>query len=392
LRDTDDEFEGVTGMSVQKLSRLLLVLLLNQLLGSVVFAQISAQPTTNLPSAFPSETNRPVSISGRVVLEDGTALAEAVEVQRICGNVVKGDTFSDSQGKFTVFLDDKSTAAFQSASEGGGVSEMGAQMGGRASQTTRTQLWGCEVRAVLPGYVSGAVSLAGVDFSAPVTLSPIVMRKVSSGAGNSISAIALKAPKDARAEYDKGREDFSKKKYDDAEKHLAKAVDKYPQYASAYDLRGRVQRAMQKNDEAEKSFRSAIDADKEYVPPYLHLAALQASRGKWDDVVQFSDQAIKLDDRSYAEPYYFNAVAHLKLNQVAEAQKNLTKLLEVDKEHHFPKGDLMLGNILRAQGDKAAAIGHFQNYIRYEPVAADAARVKAFLQEYENEGAQAEKK
>ena len=375
-------------MNVRYFSRLLFALLLNQILGTVVFAQISAQPTTNLPSAFPSETNRPVSISGRIVLEDGTALAEAVEVQRICGNVVKGDSFSDSQGKFTVFLDDKSNVAFQSASEGGGVTEMGAQMGGRASQTTRTQLWGCEVRAVLPGYVSGAVSLAGIDFSAPVTLSPIVMRRVSSGAGNSISAIALKAPKDARAEYDKGREDFSKKKYDDADKHLTKAVEKYPQYASAYDLRGRVQRAQQKNDEAEKSFRSAIEADKEYVPPYLHLAALQASRGKWDDVVQFSDQAIKLDDRSYAEPYYFKAVAHLKLNQVAEAQQNLTKLLDVDKEHHFPKGDLMLGNILRAQGDKAGAIGHFQNYIRYEPVAADAARVKAFLQEYENEGAE----
>jgi tetratricopeptide (TPR) repeat protein len=376
-------------MNLRKFPRLLLASLLTQFLGTLAFAQISAQPTTNLPSAFPSETNRPVSISGRIVLEDGTALAEAVEVQRICGNVVKGDTFSDSQGKFTVFLDDKSTAAFQSASEGGGVSEMGAQIGGgRASQTTRTQLWGCEVRAVLPGYLSGAVSLAGIDFSAPVTLSPIVMRRVSSGAGNSISAIALKAPKDARAEYDKGRDDFSKKKYDDADKHLAKAVDKYPQYASAYDLRGRVQRAMQKNDEAEKSFRSAIDADKEYVPPYLHLAALQASRGKWGDVVQFSDQAIKLDDRSYAEPYYFKAVAHLKLNQVSEAQQNLAKLLEIDKDHHFPKGDLMLGNILRAQGDKAGAIGHFQNYIKYEPVAADAARVKAFLQEYENEGAE----
>jgi hypothetical protein len=119
-----------------------LILSLIPLLSIAAAAQISAQPTTNLPSGLPSETNRPVSISGRIVLEDGTALAEAVEVQRICGNVVKGDTFSDSQGKFIVFLDDRSTAAFQSASEGGGVTEMGAQMGGRSSQTTRTQLWG----------------------------------------------------------------------------------------------------------------------------------------------------------------------------------------------------------------------------------------------------------
>src|SRR6185369_9966304 len=139
-----------------------MILSLIPLLYIAAAAQISAQPTTNLPSSFPTEMNRPISISGQVVLEGGTPIAEPVEVQRICGNVVRGDAYSDSRGKFTILLDDKSTAAFQSASEGGGATEMGAQMGGRLSQTTRTQLWGCEIRAVLPGYLSGAISLAGM--------------------------------------------------------------------------------------------------------------------------------------------------------------------------------------------------------------------------------------
>jgi tetratricopeptide (TPR) repeat protein len=355
-------------------------------LSVAALAQISAQPTTNLPSAFPTEMNRPVSISGQVVLEGGMAIAEPVEVQRICGNVVKGDTYSDSRGRFTILLDDKSTASFQSASEGGGATEMGAQMGGRLSQTTRTQLWGCEVRAVLPGYVSGGVSLAGMDFSVPVNLSPIVMKRLAGVTGNSISAVALKAPKEARSEYDKGRDDFSKKKFSEAEKHLAKAIEKYPDYASAYDLRGRTLRAMEKNEEAEQAYLAAIKADSEYVPPYIHLAALQATRGKWADVAQFSDRAIKLDDRSYTEPYYFKAVAALKLNQVSDAKQSLAKVLELDKEHHFPKAEMMMGNLLRAEGDKAGAIVHYQNYIKLEP--SDAARMQAFLSDYEKETAE----
>src|SRR5437762_14032188 len=86
-------------------------------------AQISAQPTTNLPSQLPTETNRPVEISGHVVLDDGTPLTEPVEVQRVCGNIVRGEVYSDSHGNFTILLDDKSIPAFQSASEGGGRSE-----------------------------------------------------------------------------------------------------------------------------------------------------------------------------------------------------------------------------------------------------------------------------
>src|SRR5690348_10513298 len=96
-----------------------------------VRAQISAQPTTNLPSNLPTETNRPVTINGRIVLDDGTPLSEPVEVQRVCGNIVHGEVYSDSRGNFEILLDDKSNPSFQSASEGGGASMMGADMGSR---------------------------------------------------------------------------------------------------------------------------------------------------------------------------------------------------------------------------------------------------------------------
>src|SRR5262245_28661626 len=235
---------------------------------AVSWAQISAQPTTNLPSNMPTETSRPVSISGQVVLEDGTPVAESVQVQRICNNVTRGEVLTDSRGKFTILLDDNVEVAYQNASEGGG-SAGDVRMGRRNTQNTRTQLWGCEIRASLPGYTAGSVSLAGRDFSVPTSIGSIVLRRIGGGSGgSSISAVALQAPPEARKEYDKARDQFAKGKFEKAEKHLQKAIELYPQYASAMDMRGRCQRAQKQDADAEKSFRAAIAADENYVPPY----------------------------------------------------------------------------------------------------------------------------
>jgi len=350
-----------------------------------VCAQISAQPTTNRPSDLPTETRRPVSISGAVVLEDGSPLDEPVQIQRVCSNVVYGQNFSDASGKFTIFIEENGTIGFQGASEGGGVTTMGAQLGSRSSQTTRTQLWGCEIRALTPGYFSGSVSLAGKDFSTPVSVGNIVLRRMGDSGGHAVSATDLQAPAAARKEFEKARDDYFKKKYDSAEKHLAKAVSLHPQYASALDLRGRVQRARRTDEEAEKSFRAAIASDEKFVAPYLHLAALLATYGRWPEVIAMSDKAIELNGEGYTEPYYFAAVAHLMLKQIPAAKLSIGKVLQMDKDHRFPRAELMIGNILRSEGNYAGAAEHFERYVNMEPNTPDAAKVREYLASFQQE-------
>lgn len=347
-------------------------------------AQISAQPTTNLPTEMPTEANRPVSISGQVALDDGTPLAEPVELQRVCGNVVKGEVTTDSKGRFTILLENNTPTTFQSASEGGGAAEMGAQIGFRTSQTTRTQLWGCEIRALLPGYFSGSVSLAGRDFSMPVSVGTIVMRRINAnGIGTSVSATALQAPEAARKEFDKARDAYAKKKFDEADKHLAKAVELYPQYANALDLRGRVQRAQKSDADAEKSFLAAIAADEKYVLPYIHLAQLQATHGKWEEVVRLSNKAVELDPVSFPDPYYFSTVAYLKLNNAKDAKRTVTKVLELDKEHRFPRAELIMGNMLRFEGNIPGSTEHYRKYVALNPPDPELPAIKAYLAELE---------
>jgi len=375
-------------MLALKIFRMLLGNFLLLFSSIAAIAQISAQPTTNLPSQLPTETNRPVEISGHVVLDDGTPLTEPVEVQRVCGNIVRGEVYSDSHGNFTILLDDKSIPAFQSASEGGGATMMGADMGRRVSETTRTQLWGCDVRALLPGYSAGSVSLAGRDFSLPVSLGPITLHRIGAGVGTSISATALQAPESARKEYDKGRDDFAKKKFTDADKHLAKAIELFPRYASALDLRGREQRARRLDTEAETSFADAIATDEKYVPPYLHLAQLHATHGKWPEVIRLSDKAIELDAASYPDPYYFKTVAHIMLKQIPDAKRNVSKVLELDKDHRFPRAELIMGNILRSEKDIPGATEHFRKYVQLDPNAPEAPDIRVYLDDLEKQDPQ----
>jgi hypothetical protein len=372
------------------LSRSLLTVVLASSLSMTALAQYSAQPSTNLPSSMPTETNRPVSINGQVVLEDGTPMTESVAILRVCGSMVHRETDTNSRGKFSVILSDTNTnGTLQGASEGGGTSEFGAKMGSRVSQTTRTQLWGCELRGSLPGYTSNSVSLAGRDFSTPLNIGKIVMHRTSGAAGSSISVISSKAPDTAKKEFEKGRDNFSKKNYPDSEKHLAKAVELYPKYASAWDLRGREQRLQRQDAEAEKSFLAAISADEKYVSPYIQLAGLYAARGNWPEVLRLSGKVIEFDPISYPDAYFLNAIANYNLKQMLEAESSAQKAVETDKEHRFPRAELLLGKIQRDRGKDAAAAGHLRNYMKLEPSSPEVPGIQEYLAKVDGQNAAA---
>jgi tetratricopeptide (TPR) repeat protein len=225
------------------------------------------------------------------------------------------------------------------------------------------------------------VSLAGKDFSTPINIGPIVLRPAGGREGNTISAISAKAPEDAKKEFEKGRDDFAKKKYADADKHLAKAVEIYPQYAVAWDMRGREQRMQQLNKSAEDSFLAAIKADEKYIPPYLQLAGLYAANGLWEDTLRPASKVIELDQSHYPDAYFLNALALYNLQQLPAAETNVRKAIEIDKEHHYPRTELLLGWILQAKGDKPGAAEHYRAYLKLEPTSMEAPKIKAFLAE-----------
>src|SRR5438445_4082904 len=86
-------------------------------------------PTTGTgrtPTTIPNNTNtpstqtslpQPIFVSGRVMIDDGTPLPEAVVIQRVCNGSAHAEGYTDSKGYFGIELGSKTTAAMQYASE-----------------------------------------------------------------------------------------------------------------------------------------------------------------------------------------------------------------------------------------------------------------------------------
>ncbi len=170
---------------------------------------------------------------------------------------------------------------------------------------------------------------------------------------------------------------------------LRRPLEIYPQYASALDLRGRAQRLQKKDDEAQKSFLAAISADEKYIPPYIQLAGLYAARANWAEVLRLSGKVMELDPLSYPDAYFLNAFAHFNLKELPQAEASAQKAVEIDKEHRFPRAELLLGKIQKDRGEDAAAVGHLRNFIKLEPNSPEVPGIQEYMAQVDGQSATA---
>ncbi|HWR13782.1 MAG TPA: tetratricopeptide repeat protein [Terriglobales bacterium] len=371
--------------------RALLVLLIALPCHQLMHSQSRGSNPNNDPNAPASSvaremptmpSSRVVQLTGRVVLDQGgSPLPERIAIQRVCGDKIVRETYTDSKGHFN-FQIGQNRMEFQEASESGP---------GRATEQSTgaaaRELWNCELRAYLPGYVSSSVSLAGRDSSMFGDLGVITLKKVNQGTGETVSSTSLSAPGDAKKAFEKSREAFEKKKLEEADKQSARAVEIYPQYAAAWDLRGMILERLGKNDEARKCYESAIAADSKYVLPYVKLASLHAAKPDWPAVLQVTETAIGLDPVSFPMLHYLRGAAFLSTGKLAEAEQSALRAVELDRERRFPRTEFLAGIILQTKGDHANAVPHFKNYLRMVPDSAEAPKIKQYLAEQHSSAA-----
>lgn len=87
-----------------------------------------------------------------------------------------------------------------------------------------------------------------------------------------VSQLDLKAPKDAKKEFEKGYQFYSRKDYQAAIEHLAKALATYPDYVAAHNALGSAYLGLDRNDEARQQFAKAAVLDPHLPLAFLNLA------------------------------------------------------------------------------------------------------------------------
>jgi tetratricopeptide (TPR) repeat protein len=240
-------------------------------------------------------------------------------------------------------------------------------------------LSGCELRAVLPGYRSEPLMLAGRRFMDNPDVGTIIMRPLSNVEGTTISMTSLMAPKDAKKAYEKGLQAARKKKWGDALPHLEKSVALYPKYAAAWYELGAVHEQSERLAEARKAYEQSLAADAKYVNPYMRLAAMAAMERKWQEVADTTDRVLKLNPVDFPNAFFYNAVANYNLQKVDAAEKSAREAVKLDTQHRLPRANHLLGIILADKRDFAGAREQMSNYLKFAPGASDADAVRQGL-------------
>lgn len=283
-------------------------------------------------------------MSGRVVVA-GNSPPEPAFVKVNCGGSGGWSGYSDKRGEFIV--------AFQLKNVSSGPAN-------------------CQVEATLAGFTRGMVNAAWNQTDVILTLYPI-------GAQDStVTSQDLAVPRAARKYFEKGAGEMRERRWESAKASLRKAIAAYPAYARAWAKLAEVLEDLRKPEEARNAYAKAIAIDARLFSAYAALSVLDANQERWDRVAATTGAAIHLEPVNWPVLYSYNAVANFNLGRLEEAEQSAQRAATSDK---FPRAHYILGHILAARGDYRGAIEHMSKYLDLMPLAADAARVRAEIQD-----------
>jgi tetratricopeptide (TPR) repeat protein len=325
-------------------------------------------------------------------MEDGSPPPEGVAIRRSCtGSTSRKEAFTDSRGYYTLMLGQMTPqipdASDQTNSLGPykdpfagtpGVQQPGMTLpSSNNPQMAQASLWNCELTAEAPGFRSDRVSLAGVHaFDQQTRVRTIILHRTEKPGDPLVSLTSLRAPSDAKKNFDKGQEALAHGALTEAAERLEKAVKIYPNYAVAWSTLGEVYERQGRAEDAQAVYEKAIVADSKFAVPYLRMANLSAIQKKWQDVNSITERAMALDSGNVAQAYYLNAVANFNLGRMDIAEKRAQRAQQLDPQHHIARIELLIGYIEARKGNYAVAAEHMRTFVKLEPGAEDLQQVQ----------------
>jgi len=203
----------------------------------------------------------------------------------------------------------------------------------------------------------------------------ILLTRIGNAPGTTISVTSMAAPKDAMHAYEKAQK-IKATKPEEAEKELNKAVKIYPQFAAAWTMLGDMHREHNDYEAARGEYTQAAAADPQFVNPSYGLAMIAAHEKNWNDVIRFTDQAIKLNSAAYPVMYFLNAAANYNVQKFAPAEESAKKFKALDTQHSHPDVCLLLSYLYSGRQDYAGAAREIREYLVLAPNSPDAESLK----------------
>lgn len=340
-----------------------------------------------------ADFQRPVIISGKVLLEDGTPPPDPVKIERMCSGQAVPEGFTDNKGRFTIELGADPSATMTDASiptapdgniGGGFMQDPFGGVGTTSGGLGRVNPLGCELRAVLAGYESDVISLGRRQAMSHPDVGTIFLRRVENLQGTAISITSLEAPKQARKAYEKARQEVLNKdpNFDKAIEQLETAVDLYPEFAAAWHFLGELRLNDDEVEKGREAFEKALAVDESFLKPYDPLMRIALGERRWEDAERLSQTALKLNP-IYPEAQYCLAVSTYRQGKLDPAREAALALQASADADRFPESLQLLGMLFGKAGQFQQAALYFNRYLGARPESPAKDEIERYLVEWE---------
>jgi hypothetical protein len=345
----------------------------------------------------PVEAQRPVFVTGRVLMHDGSMPAERVAIERVCSENPIREGWTDSEGYFTIQLGSRNQQIVQDASISGVEEDFpsydlppnptGNQIPGFRPMSPALSMMGCELRASLAGYTSTRIVLTNRQPLDNPNVGTLILYRMDQVQGTMVSVQDMKAPKPAKKAREKAAK-IATQKPAEAEKLLREALAAHPTFATAWFDLGMLLDREKRRAEAAAAFKAAIASDARFVRPYIQLALLASQDQDWKTVIEMAGRAVELNPFAFPEAHVLHALGHYQTKNAAAAEASARKAAMLDPDH-VPTAHLILGGVLLSRDDYRGAADSLRAFLRSAPHSPSASRVRAQLAEVEKKQAQA---
>lgn len=333
--------------------------------------------------AFAQDLFRPLTLSGRVLLEDGTPPPEPAVVELRCEGERQPQSYTDRRGYFSFRVGGERSRAVPDSQR----VRPGQPIGAGGPDRSFVSLTNCELEASLAGFTSGKVYLGRRSVFENTDVGTIILTRVATGEGHFISMNTLAAPPKAREAYEKALALLLKETPDleSASRELEKAVSLYPAFAAAWNRLGELRARAADGPGARAAFRKAVEAEPKFVPPLLALALAELEQQNAAEAARLANRALRLVP-GLAEAHYYHALAQYSLGDVAAAEASARAVLSGPEASRYPRLHFLLGTVLAGRGDLQAAAAELRRFVELDPDSRAAEAARKQLQEWESRG------